>query len=254
MDLEMLVYSPLMEEESQDVTGWEKDTVELCQRERGKIYSQIRGQAKILGKMNLAHSDLEDIYEDLLIYLYHSDDYNIAKAIERSKTDQIVSIDGYISICVKYCVARFLSSQFKENKMVVHDTVSTDSDGKEHDLLSNVPDSSSLDEMDTMMYDLETLCRAYEGQRYQGQDTDIYQIMFIKLLTEGKREGLYSKVLEILDISKKELGNVRTSDNNEIMLAFAHAIRICGADRAREILRKYVFGANQIEKTILSIA
>lgn len=254
MSMELLVYSPLMEDETENITGWDKDTIRLCIDCKSKVHRQIRGAAKGLGKANLSHTDLEDIYEELLMYLYKSDDYNLNKALERSKTDQMVTLEGYINTCIKYCVTRHCTSSYKEEKMVVHDTGMTDDDGKEYSLLGNIPDNRPVDDMETVMYDLDNICKTFEGQRYRGQDTDIYQIWFIKLLTEGKPQGTYLKILDILDISKKELGMIRSSDNEGIMSAFARAIRVCGTDRAREILRKYVYGAKQIEDVVTSIA
>lgn len=254
MGIEVLIYSPLMEDDSESVTGWEKDTIRLCLDSKSKIYKQIRGAAKGLGKITLSHSDLEDIYEELLMYLYKSDDYNLNKALERSRTDQMVTLEGYINTCIKYCVARHCTTSYKEDKIVLHDNGSTDDDGKEYSLLNNIPDTRPLDDMDTVMYDLENLCRTCEGQRYMGQDTDIYQVWFIKLLTEGMPQDTYLRILDILDISKKELSSIRTSDNDGMMAAFAHAIHICGTDRAKQIIRKYVFGAKQIEDTIMAIA
>ena len=253
MSIEVLVYSPLMEDESENVTGWEKDTVRLCMNCKSRIHKQIRGAAKGLGKITLSHSDLEDIYMELLMYLYKSDDYNLNKALERSKTDQIVTLDGYINTCIKYCVARHCTTSYKEEKIVLHDNGSTDDDGKEFSLLNNIPDTKSLDDMDTVMYDLENLCKTFEGQRYMGQDTDIYQVWFVKLLTEGMPQEIYLKILDILDVSKKELSSIRNSDTDGLMASFAKATHICGTEKAKEIMRKYVYGAKQIEDAVLAL-
>lgn len=113
MGLEMLVYCPPMEEGVDDVTGWNKETIDYVTKHRTKVCNQIRGIAKNIRKHNLQPSDVEDIYEEVMLYLYKCDDYNIGKAIERSSTNNIVTLEGYLNVCIKYCVVRHCTNMYK---------------------------------------------------------------------------------------------------------------------------------------------
>ena len=105
MSLSNLVYSPLKEEEKQ-LAGWSKATIDYVLNNKTKVQTSIRGIAKSLNKV-LQKTDVDDAYMEILHYLYQSDDYNISKAYERSNNvGSIVSLDGYVHSCIKYCVIR----------------------------------------------------------------------------------------------------------------------------------------------------
>lgn len=256
MDLEMLVYCPLMEDVSEDVTGWDKATIDYVSRNKSKVYNQIRGIAKTLRKKNLQATDIDDIYEEVLIYLYNCDDYNLSKAVERSSSGTIVSLEGYLNVCIKFCVMRYCTSMFKEEKEIIHEVVNPDSDDKELCLLDNIADVRSSEHIETILYDLESICKSCEPLRYK-YGPDIYLILYIRLLTLNCKDSpeLYKDILNILGISKKELNAIeKLSVEDELMTSFVKAIDITGVKRAIEIIRPYVYSAKRIEDTILAYA
>lgn len=249
MSIEMLLYCPPMEEEKVDVTGWNKETIEYVSKHKSKIHAQIRGIAKNTRKV-IQTTDVEDIYSEVLMYLYNCDDYNISKAIERSHNNTMVTLDGYINVCIKFCVARYCIKLNKEEKETVHASIS-DEDGKELNILDNIADSKSIDTMDMILYDLETVCRSCEAIRYK-YGPDIYLVWFIRLLTLNKEnKNLYKDILNILGISKKELLKVeKYAVEDELMTTFARAIDISGVEESINIIRPYVFSARKIELTV----
>ena len=87
-NLSELVYNPLMEEEKQ-LAGWSKSTIDYVLNHKTKVNAAIRGIGKSLNKI-LQKSDIEDIYMEVLDYLYTCDDYNISKACERSSNAGVV--------------------------------------------------------------------------------------------------------------------------------------------------------------------
>lgn len=250
MGIEMLVYCPPMEEGNENVTGWDKETIAYVAKNKSKVYSQIRGISKGLRKHNLQPTDVDDIYSEVLMYLYSCDDYNLSKAIERSSSDKIVSLEGYLNTCIKYCVVRHCTLMYKDEKEIVHDVVNDD-DGKELSILDNIADSSSKEHMDTMLYDLEALCRSCEAIRYK-YGPDIYLVWFVRLLTLGcKNKDLYKDILSILGISKKELSNVeRYANDDELLISFAKAVDISGVEESIKIIRPYVFSYRKIENAV----
>lgn len=246
MSLEAIIYCPLMEEGVDDVTGWDKQTIAYVSKHRHKVYAQIRGIAKNTRRHNLQTSDVEDIYSEVLEYLYSCDDYNISKAVERSSTNTIVTLEGYVNACIKYCVVRHCTSMYKDEKEVIHDTIH-DEDGKELSLLDNIADSKS--DMDYVLYDLEAICRSCESVRYK-YGVDIYQLWFVRLLTLSN-DKLYKDMLDILGISRKELVQVeKKAAEDELMTTFTKAISIIGIENAIHVIRPYVYSAPKIEETI----
>ena len=249
MGIELLVYCPPMEEGNEDVTGWEKETIEYVSSHRSKIYAQIRGIAKSLRKHNLQTTDVEDIYSDILMYLYNCDDYNISKAIERSSTSTIVSLEGYLNSCIRCCVMRHCTTMYKEEGERVRD-IYTDDDGKELSIFDSIADTRSTDHIEVVLYDLESLCKSYEIARYK-YGPDIYLIWYIRLLTLSTNNNLYKDILNILGISKKELSNIeKNAAEDELITTFAKAVNLAGVDKAISIIRPYIFSANKIDKTI----
>ncbi len=252
MSIEVLVYCPPMEEGNEDVTGWDKETIEYVSSHKSKVYAQIRGIAKSLRKHNLQSTDVEDIYSDILMYLYNCDDYNLTKAIERSRTNNMVSLEGYLNTCIRCCVVRHCTSMYKEEKEQVRENYKDD-DGKELSIFDSIADSKSTEHIDEVMYDLESLCKSYETLRYK-YGPDIYLVWYIRLLTISQhKDELFKDILNVLGISKKELSNIeRLAAEDELMTTLAKAINIIGVTKSIDIIKPYVFSANKIEEAISS--
>jgi hypothetical protein len=254
MGIEVLVYCPPMEEASEDVTGWDKMTIKYVSGHKSKVMAQIRGMAKNIRKHNLQNTDVEDIYEDLMVYLYGVDDYNVNKAIERSKSGKMVSFEGYVNSCIHFCVVRHCTDMFALEKEEIPD-ITSDEDGKELSLFDTIADTKSSEHIETVLYDLEALCKSCEVLRYK-YGPDIYMVWFIRLLTMKKENNeLYKNILNILGVSKRELQQIeKSAAEDELMTSFAKAIELVGAEKAISIIRPYIFSAKKIEDTVLAYA
>ena len=248
MKLEALVYSPLLEEE-QSVVGWSKQTIEYINDNRSKVNQTIRGIAKSISKQPLQTPDVEDIYMEILLYLHKSDDYNLSKAIERSSSGSIVSLEGYINSCIKFCVIRYLTTAYKIDKDVMRENI--DSEGKELSIFDTISDENSSSEFEKIFCDLEQQCKACESIRYK-YGPDIYMLWYVRILTMS--EGLtdvFRDILNMLGVTKKELvGIEKKSANDEVMTNFAKAISNLGIDRSLRILEQYVYSAPRIKEVI----
>lgn len=249
MSLSELVYSPLKEEGTK-LTGWSKSTIDYVLNNKKKVYTSIRGIAKIYNKV-LQYSDIEDVYMEIINYLYRSDDYNIAKAYERSSSDgAIVSLEGYVHSCIKFCVIRYVTDDFKEESRLVRDKLQDD-EGKEISLFDTLADTKNIDVFNSIGYQLESICKSYEHQRY-AFGPDIFQIWFVRLQTIiYNKQNLYMDILNILGISKSEIIKVEKRANNDgAMVNIAKAITLIGAEEAVKILRDYTYSADKIEQVI----
>lgn len=252
MSLEVLMYSPLMEEGTEKVAGWEKETIAYVTKYKSKVYAQIRGIAKGLRKRPLQITDVDDLYQQIIEYLHRSDDYNIEKAIERSNSNTVVSLEGYLNACIKCCVQRFCTSLNKEERETIPDGY-TDDDGKSLSIFDTIADEGATDSLDKIFYNLEELCHSYECCRYK-YGPDIYMITYIRLRTlQDKTDTLYHQLLGVLGINKKELGAVlRKSSEDDLLTTMVRAINTTGSKKAVGILREYVFSANKIDEVIMT--
>lgn len=249
MSLSELVYSPLKEEEKQ-LTGWSKSTIDYVLHNKTKVQTSIRGIAKSLNKM-LQHTDIDDIYMEIINYLYSCDDYNISKAYERSSNvGVIVSLEGYVHSCIKFCVIRYVTKHFKEEKSLVRDDVQ-DEDGKELSIFDAIADTKTEDAFLSMSYQLGSICKAYESQRY-AFGPDIFQIWYVRLQTIlYNKQDNYKDILTVLGISKKEIAQVEREANRDgVMLSIAKAITLIGPEEAVDILKDYTYYADKIEQVI----
>lgn len=251
MGLETLVYSPLFEDCTPDLTGWSKETVDYIIENQKKVYRSIRGIAKGLNKNMLQTADVEDIYSEILMYCYQYDDYNINKAIERSSTGMIVSLEGYVHNCIKFCVMRHLTQMYATEKETVREGIKSE-DGKELSIFDTIEDGKSTENYDDLMYDLASLCRHCESIRYK-YGPDIYLIWYVRLLTisEDKDTNAFKELLNILGISKKDIAIINEkSIEDELVLSFAKCISLTGIDESISIIEKYVYSADKIREAV----
>lgn len=248
MSLSKLVYYPLKEEDKQ-LAGWSKTTIDYVLANKTKVLTSIRGIAKSFNKI-LQKADVEDVYMEILDYLYSCDDYNISKAYERSSNvGVIVSLEGYVHSCVKFCVIRYVTNQFNAEKPIVREFIKDD-EGKELSLFDTIPDSSETNYLD-FCYSLESICKAYESQRYQ-YGPDLFQIWFIRLQTIiNNKNDRYKDILAILGISKKDISIIeKETDMDGAMISIAKAVTLIGVEEASDVIRKYTYSADKIQKVI----
>lgn len=247
-DLTEIAYTSLKEEDKK-LAGWSKQTIDYVLNHKSSVQSSIRGIAKGLNKI-LQRTDVEDIYIEILDYLYTCDDYNISKAYERSNTaGVIVSLEGYVHSCVKFCVIRAVTSAFNSEKSLVHDNAK-DEDGKDLSLFDTIADPKDV-EYNDMCYQLEDVCKTYESHRYE-YGPDIFQVWFVRLQTIlMHKSDRYNDILAVLGITKKDMSNIeKDTDYDGAMMSIAKAVTLLGIEQSVEVIRNYTYSADRIQKVI----
>lgn len=248
MNITECVYSPLLEE-SDSTAGWSKETIEYVYKNRSKVYSSIRGIAKSLSKI-LPTADVEDIYAEVLLYMYNCDDYNINKAINRSSSGSMVSLEGYVHSCIKYCVMRYVTKKNKREKNIIKETI-VDEDGREQSIFDTIPDSSLNRPYENMVYDISAVLKAAESRRYY-YGPDLYLVWYIRLLTvDYSDKSVYKDILEVLEVDKKELSDLeKRSRSDELMVSIAKAVTKSNIEDALKEFEKYVYSFERIKSVI----
>jgi hypothetical protein len=248
MSLSETIYSPLKENE--ELTGWSKETINYTYNNKSKVCSQIRGIAKSHNKI-LKRYEIEDIYQNLLIYLFTYEDYNISKACDRINEGVVLSLEQYVHTCIKFCVLRYITDTYKYEKPLVREyTKSNDSDEQDLSIFDTIADkkASNYEELE---YDLDTICKMYESHRYE-YGIDIFQVWYVRLETIAhNKKDKYNEIIKQLGISTVDVAKLeKLSDVNGAMLSIAKAVSITGVEKAIEIIRKYTYASDIISKVI----
>lgn len=236
-----IVYCSLKEEDNQ-TEGWNKATIDYITNHKRMVYSTIRGIARSRGKF-LAYADVEDLFQIISTYLYKCDDYNLEKACTENT---IVSLEGYVKTCIKYCTIRYVTNMYDDEKTKISEFV-TDDEGKEMSIFDTVSDKSHEQSFNNYGYDLKEICDMFECERYTF-GPDIFLVWFVRLQTmiKGKADK-YKDVLEILGISKKELLDIeRNSVVDGVMTSIARAVSIIGVEDAIDVLKDYTYSYRRI--------
>lgn len=250
MEMQALVYHPLMEGEEEKKEGWNKETVEYVIDHKRHTMEIIRITARSISKGSICECDMEPLYSDLLMYLYQNADYNISKAINKENPCQILSLEGYISICIKFCIKKFVTDNYKKDKDTIR-VYPVDSEGKESNPFESLQDEAANRSYEEIMCSLEDSCKQFEHCRYR-YGADLYQLVYVRLLTINYNE-LYKVILELLGVSKKDIGVLeRQSLREDIVASIAQAISVEGIEPSIDIVGKYVYSAQSIKSIALA--
>lgn len=252
-NLEKHLYVPLMEETDNDVSGWQKDTVEFVTKNPRRVESLIRRTASGFKKTRLQQADVDDIYQDILLYLHSSSDYDINKAIYRSSTGTIVSLEGYLNVCIKYCVMRSLNLLAEHDNETVSESI-LDGDDKELSIFNTIPDENANIDYDYLSYDLQSICKCCEPLRYR-LGIDIYLVFYVRLLiNEYGAKSNYKDILNILDITRADLKRFDNLSDDSLVTVMAKMVSITPIEEALETLEGYVYSASLIKQAISTLS
>ena len=250
--LEQAIYTPLFEDDVVDVTGWDKETVKYAIKNSKIIKKRIHAEAVRLVK-NVDKELVNDIFQEVMLYMYKSDDWNSVKAVEKSSTGKMVDIKGYVNSIVRFCVLRNCVEDYRHKRNKISE-VFKDVDDKELSILDTIPDVHSSEAFNVFDFDFETLCRSYEPLRYRF-GPDLYLVLYVRILTaeNGRYDNVYLNILDVMGISKTDIMNLNSKAEDAAMVNMVSAIKNISASEAISILERYVYSASMVKKTVLSM-
>lgn len=233
--------------------GWDKQTVRYVMENQRTVRDWIRRYSK---KYNMLDSDMDDISMEVYMYFCNHSDYDIGKAVERSKGNTVTPIDGYVNKCIEFIVKQFYNKRSKYMQHIVSDETKS-ADG---DMVSLIElNSSSEDDTDSIQ-ELEELCEMYESKR-NVLGYDMFTLLYIQInlmmFDTNFNDSDVDELLEIFDI-KRDIAV--KEDTTDLKNSIAKALSICmyeehecgtdSVERAANIVRRFVYGSNQIDKAI----
>lgn len=248
-----LAYAPIMEpEEDIPELNWNKSTITYVINNKTRVMNSIRSVVKAVYKSQLQLTDLEDIWSEVVQYLYRCSDYDIEKAMEcseRNGSQTILTLEGYVNSNIKYCVKRYVSNMYTREKDIIKESVN-DEDGRDGRILDMVADKESEGLYDEICYDAESALKSLESKRYR-YGADIYLVLYVRYLTFNKQETYYRQVLDILGIARKELSELeRKISYDEDILNTAKALSLEDRETAKNQIRRFVYSAKLIDRAI----
>lgn len=247
-NLQRVLYSPLKEEAVNDHTGWQKDTVEYAYNNKHAVVSSIQHVASGIRKKPLQRQDIEDIYQDVMLYLYNAEDYNINKAIEHASGNGCISVEGYVNICVKYCVHKALSKLHQSDLEL--STSILGNDDNETSIFDTLADPGANTEACIEDISLEDICKSCEPLRYRF-GADLYMVTYIGLLCKYKNTNKnYKDILSMLGVSSKDLSTMSQANDDAVIISMMHAVLLEPYSEALRILEEYVYSAGKIKNLI----
>jgi hypothetical protein len=249
-DLEAIIYSDLKEPIETESESWEKETVKYAIDHRDKLLTHIRRIAASMTKRQIQKADAEDILSNLYFYLRKYEDYDVNIAIERSRNGTTPTLEKYVLKCAQFCVQRHLTDTYNQDKDRIKDTETpiSDKNGVPTSIFDRIADPSSEDDFESILANLEDYCQQYQYARNK-YGADLYLVLYLRLLTDGKPEQVYDSLLDVLNISKREMyATIKGVHEGEIITTITGAASAHQKEQALEIIGKYVYGAAKIRE------
>ena len=148
-----------------DEKAWEKQTLNFILGNKEYVISEIK---KIVNWKRYYNVNVEEIYLDLINYLYKSDDYNVG--YERNGKE--ITLIDYIKISIIICLKKYVGKK-QEEKNMNRITISMDNEGELgytlHDYLRD-----NTDVLEEVLINLEI-----EEERINGLIAEIKKDRFI---------------------------------------------------------------------------
>ncbi len=248
MEMMEIVYSPLLEEEEQiPELDWEKQTVKYLIDNKNKVMRLLNHTAKKINHFTFA--DAEDTYVEALLYFREAPDYDISIAISRARDGKTLTLENYVNACIKCVLNRQISKIFKRNNELTN--VIFDNEGKEESIFSILLDVNSTEPIENIGTDIKIDLDSIEYKRYIF-GVDLFQLLYIRLLSIDIAETKYRSILEALGITKQVLKDleVHLLADEDIM----QVIKAISVNKNEKViisaLEKKVYGAKTIKETI----
>lgn len=243
-----IAYSPL-KDDAPSVEGWDKETIAYAVSHRKWVEATIKTACKshTFGRKTLTKVEIEDIYSEVLDYLYRTKDYDLNCAHSQTDEGTFISVRSYVGKLIQAVTKRVLKIDLDIEDNLVRDVANDD--GEDLCIIDTCPDMETVRIIEASELSLRELCDTYEYVRYKNQ-ADLFSVMYIRLKTqyEGKSDK-FNEILEAVGISKKSLDQLGKSQNN-IMRSMALAVTAVGLEEAINILSEYTFATKILDNVI----
>lgn len=255
-EVAVLLYNPLMEEEDHSISKemqWSKSTLVFAKDHKSKVMRVIRSYSK--NKAPLTAMDYDDIYMEVIEYLYKSEDYSVEKAIEATDGMGVPTLENYVNMSIRNCVKRYIAKKARY-EMMISNGITSDDEGKDIDTIANLPDTQALLEYENRCTNINTAMEALEHKRY-AFGPDIFMVMYIRMitLTLGLQDAKFKEIIESLGIAKKEFSDLESKIKKDVEASDLMAsIAKIGPEASAASLATHVFNSKNLFKTVVCLS
>ena len=245
-----LLYAPLCEGESNLCPSWDKESLRYAMNHKKQLLKYIESSCNSKPTKNkLSKDDYDDIYEELIIFLYKHKDYSEELAYNKERKS-FVDLKSYIEIMAGYMCQTYIQNDKKTNSNRV-DHIQQVGD-EEVNILDNTKDESKEINISKFL-SLDKILEQNLCNRYYN-NVDIYLVWYIRITTEN--DDTYNKVLGILNINKNNIKSKKRVETklSELMKSIAKAVSLEGTESAKETLKKYVYSYDDIDRLIANLS
>ena len=241
----LLVYSPL--KEHTPVEGWDKSSVEYVNKNRSKLLRYIAQYANRAYKGMVNRMDVDDIYSELLLYMYKYADYTVFRG------SHSMSLEQYVRYSARICVKRFVSENYGKDISTTGEFV-RNSEGDEMSIFDTIESVEHTDEFDEVITSLQGACEVIRSKRYVN-GIDILQMWYIRLLTiKLDIPDEFESILKIVaETDRALLRDTYDKLKDEEYVELHSAIALEGIEESIEIISKHIHGVKGINEAVRKI-
>lgn len=227
----MILGGVALKEEPPKKEYWEKSTIEYAIGARSGILRMI----KAYGRGRITPSEAEDVFSNLLEYLYKSEDYSLERASVNE--GNIMDVGAYVKNCLYLCIKRYMTNKYN-NRVDLRDDLTGEEDA-----------SKERDFTEVDYSDLDRHLRALRCKRYKYGD--MYLVLYITCLCDGENRDKIDRALKALGI-KVEPSAVKDEEFMQAISSVSFALEK-NRERTINLLEGHIYGADSIKDAILNI-
>lgn len=193
--------------------------------------------------------DENSVFSDLIEYLAKSNDYDIINEYDAGISVE-KGIERYVINCAYICIKRVSSSQAKEHNMKI--SYNAKNEDSECSLLDVLKDSSAEEDIaDTMYLDVDSYIKPLQSKEIKyGENIISLLYACIKTESENLSKNQKKKVINTVVGQVRYVSEIRRDE--DILIAI-RALSKLSEDGALSTLRKYLYGAAQIDRIIEAV-
>lgn len=270
------IYKPLYKSEDYESISWDKSTVVYAQSHCKSLKEHIAKMARKYYGRIIDSSTIEDIYEDTLLTLARTCDFDYSTAMqcameesENGMPSRQIELGDYVKIQFKFGTMRHLSSNTaKYEKCILNQEVKEAGSDSNRTCLVDLQVDPNAHKF-TEVTELEQVCQLINGDRYRySLGKDIFTVLFVNLcamrkygceyntkvneVKEAKKAECVKSTLDVLGISKNDIASICGKYGAEELFGdLILGVNSCGIEESIEVLSRYVFGAYQIKRSIM---
>lgn len=191
----------------------------------------------------VSNEEVDDVYEELVVYLATHEDYNPNRIAEGST--EPIPIKAFVNKIADFCTRQYLRECQRANARLVRDEAA-------EEIITMTPDKSQEEAMDAVEIDnIASYVEALEGNRYKYRaELDLYAFLYIRLKSFDWGYDRQEQLLRIFGTTKKEMDELAKRACKDEVIQDLKIMMLDHREAFIQHLRKHVYGVDHIDFVI----